>query len=95
MTKQYTEADIASLSQKLDNFAKTLSPGEQAAFARAVNRIAGASGDVEGYSSSQPKYYLGDINWAVIIGPDPDTDTDGYEVVDESGKTVHFFHGES
>ncbi|MBV9282002.1 MAG: hypothetical protein JOZ41_18135 [Chloroflexi bacterium] len=43
-------------------------------------------------AASQTSYKVGDINWATIVPPAADTDTDGYMVV--NGSTVTFYRGE-
>lgn len=57
--QQISEADARSLTQKLAEFSKTLTPGEQAALWQVIQRTMSQEGDVQGYSSWDP----GDANW--------------------------------
>jgi hypothetical protein len=53
MTEQgrYTDADMESLNSKLQNFEKTLSPGESNALSSVFYRAAKAGSEIQGYDS--------------------------------------------
>jgi len=49
MAEQYTESDVESLGKKLEEFSKTLTPGEHAALTAILHRAQPQGGDVQGY----------------------------------------------
>jgi hypothetical protein len=50
MADQFAKSDVESLGKKLEEFSKTLTPGEHAALMEILKRAQPEGGDVQGYS---------------------------------------------
>ena len=62
-SSQVSEADARSLTQKLAEFSRTLTPGEQAALQQVIQRSMGQGEDVQGFSSWDPSDANSWWNW--------------------------------
>ena len=49
MADPFTENDVESLGEKLEQFSQTLTPGEQAALMEILERATPEEGDVQGF----------------------------------------------
>lgn len=67
-TPEFSETDVQSLSQKLEQFSQTLTSGEQAALREVIERAMPEEDDVQGYAvKSRRAHYSVDTLRSVLF----------------------------
>lgn len=70
-TPEFSETDVQSLSQKLEQFSQTLTSGEQAALREVIERAMPEEDDVQGYAVKPRGANLYSVNTLSLVFKGP------------------------